>query len=555
MNMRHRPRLLLALLACALPSVASAQYVWDTNGATTGTGGTGTWNAGTPWFDGTSFVAWSNGNAAIFGGTAGTVTVSDNVTTGTNGTQWNTTGYTLTPSNTTTRTVGGNFVLDADVGLTLFESATTANRTLTLSGTSFTGGAGASLNIVGSPTVSSAARINFSSANTVVDLPVNITSSGPGIVGLVATANGVTVNGTVTNNSTSGYAMIGATSGNTLSLTSGLAGSGNWQFSAGSAGGAGLITLNSTATATGNTTINISTTGVLRLGADNAISTGNLQFGNTSGSPGSNENTGAIDLNGFNQSVMSLSNAGSGNANGITNTTTTLSTLTITGSATTSCGTLLVNGNQSSATGAVTVASTGTLGGGGTIGGATTVQSGGTIRGGSGTGTGQLTVGNTVIENGGSLMANLGESGTNSSLAVGANSLNVKTGSVLKLDGVAGFSNTTSGTYILASLSDGNNILADDSGSLAGDFDLGTYLHGTTPTKSGVMDIQLGSGLTLNNGDRLELRRSGNDLVLTFSPVPEPASLLAVCGLATGGFAFVRRLRRKANPTELATAA
>jgi hypothetical protein len=34
--------------------------------------------------------------------------------------------------------------------------------------------------------------------------------------------------------------------------------------------------------------------------------------------------------------------------------------------------------------------------------------------------------------------------------------------------------------------------------------------------------------------------------VLVFTPVPEPASLLAVCGLAVGGFALVRRIRRKA---------
>lgn len=46
-------------------------------------------------------------------------------------------------------------------------------------------------------------------------------------------------------------------------------------------------------------------------------------------------------------------------------------------------GTLLVNGNNSSATGAVTVASGATLGGSGTIGGATTIQSGGTLAAGN----------------------------------------------------------------------------------------------------------------------------------------------------------------------------
>jgi fibronectin-binding autotransporter adhesin len=50
-------------------------------------------------------------------------------------------------------------------------------------------------------------------------------------------------------------------------------------------------------------------------------------------------------------------------------------------------GTLLVNGNQSAATGAVTVASTATLGGTGTIGGAVTVQNGGTVQPGTSPGT------------------------------------------------------------------------------------------------------------------------------------------------------------------------
>lgn len=85
-------------------SFASTQNLtWDTNGTTAGTGGTGTWTAtaNTVQFTaGTNtFLRWVNsttGNEhnAIFGGTAGTVTVSGTVIV--NDVTFNTTGYTVT---------------------------------------------------------------------------------------------------------------------------------------------------------------------------------------------------------------------------------------------------------------------------------------------------------------------------------------------------------------------------------------------------------------------------------------------------------------------------
>lgn len=53
------------------------------------------------------------------------------------------------------------------------------------------------------------------------------------------------------------------------------------------------------------------------------------------------------------------------------------------------------------------------------------------------------------------------------------------------------------------------------------------------------------SAMALTDGDKLTLQRSGNSLVLVFTPVPEPAALLAACGLAAGGVALARCLRRK----------
>ena len=70
------------VLVCGLgmPSRVDAQQTmtWDPNGATAGTGGSGTWETTSAiWFNGTSFVPWTNGtlDIALFGGTAGTVTV------------------------------------------------------------------------------------------------------------------------------------------------------------------------------------------------------------------------------------------------------------------------------------------------------------------------------------------------------------------------------------------------------------------------------------------------------------------------------------------------
>jgi len=82
---------LAAILACVPLSAQAEDRYWDANGTAVGSGGTGTWNLGnlnwSPNGDGVSgpFVEpWINGDLddAIFGGTAGTVTVGVPVTVG-----------------------------------------------------------------------------------------------------------------------------------------------------------------------------------------------------------------------------------------------------------------------------------------------------------------------------------------------------------------------------------------------------------------------------------------------------------------------------------------
>ena len=87
--------------------------------------------------------------------------------------------------------------------------------------------------------------------------------------------------------------------GNSLTINGIISGNSDIQFD----GGKALVTLNATAAYVGDNVINNGDIGVIRLGANNALSTGNLTFGT-----GTNNTAqlGAIDLNGHNQTVKSL---------------------------------------------------------------------------------------------------------------------------------------------------------------------------------------------------------------------------------------------------------
>ena len=87
--------------------------------------------------------------------------------------------------------------------------------------------------------------------------------------------------------------------GNSLTINGIISGNSDIQFD----GGKALVVLNSTAAYVGDNVINNGDIGVIQLGADNALSTGNLTFGT-----GTNNTAqlGSIDLNGHNQTVRSL---------------------------------------------------------------------------------------------------------------------------------------------------------------------------------------------------------------------------------------------------------
>ena len=94
-------------------------------------------------------------------------------------------------------------------------------------------------------------------------------------------------------------------------------------------GGAGIVQLDAAGTYSGATLVNNATNGVIRANANNVLPTATaLTFGSGS------QSTGTFDLHGFNQSIASLASNTTGTVKGIANTGATLSTLTITGSAT-----------------------------------------------------------------------------------------------------------------------------------------------------------------------------------------------------------------------------
>ncbi len=87
-------------LALGLPSAPAASYEWDpdANAGNGANGGTGIWNTtNTNWFNGAADVAWpnvvANDDKAVFGGTAGAVTLGASLTAG--GLQFSTSGYSL----------------------------------------------------------------------------------------------------------------------------------------------------------------------------------------------------------------------------------------------------------------------------------------------------------------------------------------------------------------------------------------------------------------------------------------------------------------------------
>jgi autotransporter-associated beta strand protein len=363
-------------------------------------------------------------------------------------------------------------------------------------------------------------------------------------------------------------------SSNLIVATNAITGSGNVEIAS---TGPGLTTFSAANTYTGSTAV---ANGTLRIaGGNDRLPTG------TSVTLGSGSNSGVLSLNGFAQQIAGLTTSGSGTANRVVGGSTTLSSLTVTlasssqsfagvlggvgtnenilafiksgagtltltgtntytGTTTVNAGTLLVIGNQSAEDGAVTVANGATLGGTGTLGGTTTVLSAGNLLAGV-DGVGTLGFARSVtIESGGTVRAEINSATSdtvNLSGGTVARSLTLATGSNLNLEATTP---TLGTTFTLANLGDaGLNF-----GSYAGcEGVIATYAaNSTSPVNTHGVNVTV-SGFDFSSGNQLVLRRTSSALVLEFTPVPEPATVLGVAvGLvAVGG--LIRRTWKKAT--------
>ena len=141
------PRRAFALSRAALAAASlfasaaapAAELTWDADGAASAAlGGTGTWNLlGSTWDNAGTAQAWTSADSAIFGTTAGTVTLGTDITA--QGLTFSVDGYTLTGSTLTLGggiTANGSATISSGITLGAASSWSVANtKTLTVSGT------------------------------------------------------------------------------------------------------------------------------------------------------------------------------------------------------------------------------------------------------------------------------------------------------------------------------------------------------------------------------------------------------------------------------------
>ncbi len=228
---RRRFLFMTAALALSLASVSGAtagSLEWSPNGVTPGGGGTGTWKTSTAlWFNGITFQNWSNAalDDAVFGGTAGTVTLGAAITA--HDLIFNVTGYTVTGN---TLTLGG---VTPTISVVSGGSATIDSAVAGTAGLTETGGG----------TLILTRNDNYTGGTTI--------SAGTLQLGDGGTRG--SIQGDVLNDG-----VLAIDRSNTLNYDGVVSGSGALTKT-----GAGRLTLSGDSTYTGGTTINA---GTLRLG-------------------------------------------------------------------------------------------------------------------------------------------------------------------------------------------------------------------------------------------------------------------------------------------------
>lgn len=182
----------------------------------------------------------------------------------------------------------------------------------------------------------------------------------------------------------------------------------------------------------------------------------------------------------------------------------------------------------------------------GTVLGTIVVGSNGTLRGDNGTGTGTLTTRSVTVLADGRLAVQFGSGTSASSLDASAagSVLRLENGAIIDPNGSLGGDDR-----VIAKLATGTDKLFVNGTAIDTDAEIGVfeYASGGGVQNFGTSGLKIDlTGLSLTEGDKFTLRRSGDNLVLNFSPVPEPAAMLgvSVAVLAAGGI-IRRRLAKK----------
>lgn len=366
----------------------------------------------------------------------------------------------------------------------------------------------------------------------------NVSLSGTTVVASPTTANALrmTDTGTVVNNST-----LTITSGGLLftgSTGNGISGSGTTAFGTGGTRTAFITATAGTSTISGS----ISATNLSKNGAGTLVLNGAVNLG------GSNPHTVAV-----NAGTLTFGSGFVNGANAVTYQVSRGATLDVSANG-------LVIGGTGTLTGGASTAATGTANQARVVGNVT-VNSGGIIAPSALGGPradlaspGTLTVSGTLSLHGGSNYVWT----VNSAVTNGDNTVAPTVGTLNNFKSPYTASLLNVGTLDLSSATNTNRVnlrltslgLSNDGGAVYDLFDGTTRswvlieagsINGFSADKF-TFDVSAFQGVT---ADQLSISQVGTSLVLTFSPVPEPAAMLAVAAAVTGVGVVWRRFRRR----------